>query len=51
MDNGGREQKQNDKIAVCIMPWAGLREEVRVGPVRFGLGMKVGFLSLWYGSN
>ncbi len=35
MDNGGREQKQNDKIAVCIMPWAGLREEVRVGPVRF----------------
>lgn len=28
-------QKQTSKIAVCIMPWAGLRQEVRVGPVRF----------------
>ena len=28
-------QKQTNKIAVCVMPWAGLRQEVQVGPVRF----------------
>jgi hypothetical protein len=28
-------KNQNDQIAVCIMPWAGLREEIQVGSVRF----------------
>lgn len=28
-------QKQTNKIAVCVMPWVGLRQEVQVGPVRF----------------
>ena len=30
---GGKNR--NDTIAVCIMPWAGLREEIQVGSVRF----------------
>lgn len=30
-----KSQEQTNKIAVRIMPWAGLRQEVRVGPVRF----------------
>lgn len=35
MNKGEKYLNRSDRIAVCIMPWAGLREEVQVGPVRF----------------
>ena len=35
MDKDQRDRNQNDRIAVCIMPWAGLQREVKIGPVRF----------------
>ena len=34
MDNANSKDQER-QLAVCIMPWAGLRQEVKMGPVRF----------------